>query len=65
MVNCTRFLNAHDNPAGFNCLASFPLYTLASFRMACGLNASGFTRKYRHADGTIHTEYGLLAGLDA
>ena len=47
-VLCTYFLDSHNNASGFDGRTSwpFPHYTLATWRAAAGINASGFTRRF-------------------
>jgi len=55
-ANCVNFVD-EDDP--INADGSAKYYTLATWRVKAGLNASGFTRKYSDGAGGVTTAYGL------
>jgi len=60
-ANCINFVDP-DKP--FNEGGSTNYYTLATWRVAAGLNANGFTRKYKVSEGVVGTAYGLCQDAD-
>ena len=70
LVRYTHWVKSHDsggNPLAtdyYDGRAAIDRWTLANWREAAGLNASGFTRKYPDGMGGTATAYGLMQTSD-